>query len=326
TTEYYANGISTSLPFDVQTELVRSIEGLEKAEIMRPGYAIEYDYVIPTQLTHALEVKKIKGLYLAGQINGTSGYEEAAAQGLMAGINAARSIRSEEPVILGRHEAYIGVLIDDLVTKGTREPYRMFTSRAEYRLLLRHDNADSRLMDIGFDIGLLRKDVYDKYREKRSNIESEKERLRTTRPKPTAVNPLLSERNASTITEPESLYNLMKRPEVDYRFIDACSPSGKDLPGDEKRSIEIEIKYEGYIRQQIEMVDRMKKLEDRKIPEDFEFSGLSGLSREVLHKLEEVRPASIGHAFRIPGVTPAAVSLILVALEKHRRSGNRKTA
>jgi tRNA uridine 5-carboxymethylaminomethyl modification enzyme len=324
TAEYYANGISTSLPFDVQVDLVRSIKGLENAEIMRPGYAIEYDFVIPTQLLHTLETKIVKGLYLAGQINGTSGYEEAAAQGLLAGINAVHSIQGKGPFVLERHEAYAGVLVDDLVTKGTEEPYRMFTSRAEYRLLLRHDNADMRLMDKGHDIGLLDDEQYERFLGKRTNVEHEKERLKVTRPKPHEVNHHLKNMNATEITEPESLYQLLKRPELDYRFVEECSPPEHPLDREEKNAVEIEVKYEGYIKQQREMVDRMRKLEDRSIPEDFDFSRLDGLSKEVLSKLQDIRPVSVGHAFRIPGVTPAAVSLIIVSLEKQRRMRSKR--
>ncbi|MEE9524104.1 MAG: tRNA uridine-5-carboxymethylaminomethyl(34) synthesis enzyme MnmG [Thermodesulfovibrionales bacterium] len=324
TAEYYANGISTSLPFDVQVDLVRSIEGLENAEIMRPGYAIEYDFVIPTQLSHTLETKIVKRLYLAGQINGTSGYEEAAAQGLLAGINAALSINGKEPFVLERHEAYAGVLVDDLVTKGTEEPYRMFTSRAEYRLLLRHDNADMRLMDKGHEIGLLSDEQYGRFLEKRMNVENEKERLKITRPKPDEVNHLLRDVNATEISQPESLFQLLKRPELKYEFVEKSSPPEYLLHNDEKSAVEIEIKYEGYIKQQREMVDRMRRLEDRSIPEDFNFSELNGLSKEVLSKLLEVRPVSVGHAFRIPGVTPAAVSILVVALEKQRRMRSKR--
>ncbi len=236
TKEYYANGISTSLPYDVQVKLVRTIPGLEEAEIMRPGYAIEYDFVFPTQLKHNLETKIIEGLFLAGQINGTSGYEEAAAQGLIAGINASLKLQGREPLILGRHEAYIGVLIDDLITKGTNEPYRMFTSRAEYRLLLRHDNADLRLMDKGYEIGLLDKEIYEKFLEKRRLIDEELQRIKKTRIKFDGT-----DRN-------ESLEQLLKRPEITYEFIEEHSPSDKPLTEEIKKQVEIQVKYDGYIR------------------------------------------------------------------------------
>ena len=306
TKEYYANGIPTSLPYDVQIEFVRTIPGLEEAEIMRPGYAIEYDFVFPTQLNHNLETKMINGLFLAGQINGTSGYEEAAAQGLMAGINASLKLRGKEPLILGRHEAYIGVLIDDLITKGTDEPYRMFTSRAEYRLLLRHDNADLRLMDKGYEIGLLDKEVYQRFLEKKRLIDEELQRLKKRRFK-------LDENKS------ESLEQLLKRPEITYKFIDEVLPSDKPLNDEIKRQVEIQVKYDGYIIRQMEIAERLKKIEKKKIPEDFNYVTVNGLSKEVLSKLLEVRPTNLGQASRIPGVTPVAVSLLMVTIERSKR-------
>jgi tRNA uridine 5-carboxymethylaminomethyl modification enzyme len=321
TAEYYANGISTSLPYDVQIRIVRSIEGLENAEIMRPAYAIEYDFVYPTQLKHSLETKDIEGLFLAGQINGTSGYEEAAAQGLMAGINAAMKLKDKEPLILGRDEAYIGVLIDDLVTKGTSEPYRMFTSRAEYRLLLRHDNADLRLMDKGHEVGLLNKDVYERFKEKKRLLSDEIERLKKERIKPSEeLNNELSSLGTSTISEDISLDKLLKRPEVRYDFIKRFAPSSPALTAEVAELAEINIKYDGYIQRQIETAEKMKKLEEKKIPSDFDYKPVPGLSREVVEKLMEVRPETIGQAGRIPGITPAAVSLILIAVEKYWKS------
>jgi len=307
TKEYYANGIPTSLPYDIQIKFIRTIEGLEEAEIMRPGYAIEYDFVYPTQLKHNLETKAIDGLFLAGQINGTSGYEEAAAQGLMAGINASMKLQGREPVILGRDEAYIGVLIDDLITKGTNEPYRMFTSRAEYRLLLRHDNADLRLIDKGYEIGLLDKMAYQRYLEKKMLIDEELQRLKKTRMK-------YDDPNKS-----ESLEQLLKRPEITYKFIEENLPSDRPLNPDIKKQVEIQVKYNGYIIRQMEMAEKLKKIEGKRIPEDFDYIAVNGLSKEVLSKLQKVRPANLGQASRIPGTTPAAISLLMVAIEKLKR-------
>jgi tRNA uridine 5-carboxymethylaminomethyl modification enzyme len=320
TKEYYANGISTSLPFDVQVEFVRTIPGLEHAEIMRPAYAIEYDFVFPTQLTHSLETKAIGGLFLAGQINGTSGYEEAAAQGLMAGINAALKIKGGDPMVLGRHEAYIGVLIDDLVTRGTSEPYRMFTSRAEYRLLLRHDNADMRLMDKGRRIGLLPEDAYRLFAEKRKKVEGELARLKKARIKPDAINAALRGLGTSAITEDIALEQLLKRPEVSYALIRQCAPAAAELGEDVERQVEIQVKYDGYISRQVEMAGKLNKLEAKRIPEGLDYRSLPGISKEILSKLEEVRPANIGQAGRIQGMTPAALSLIMVAVERMRKT------
>ncbi len=320
TKEYYANGISTSLPLDVQMELIRTIPGLEEVEIMRPAYAIEYDFVFPTQLKHNLETKTIGGLFLAGQINGTSGYEEAAAQGLMAGINASLKILGKKPLILGRHEAYTGVMIDDLITKGTSEPYRLFTSRAEYRLLLRHDNADMRLMDKGHEIGLLEDDVFKRFKDKRRMIEEEINRVKKKRIKPEAINKFLKNLGTSTIDEDTTVEQLLKRPEVSYSLIKEFSPPEKELGKDEEHQVEIQVKYEGYIIRQMETAEKLNKIEGKKIPEKFDYSSLSGISKEILLKLEEVRPENLGQASRIQGMTPVALSLIMVAVEKMKRT------
>jgi tRNA uridine 5-carboxymethylaminomethyl modification enzyme len=320
TEEYYANGVSTSLPVEVQTKLYRSITGLEDVEIMRPAYAIEYDYAPPTQVKHTLETKLIEGLYFAGQINGTSGYEEAAAQGLIAGINAGLKIQKREPLVLGRSQAYIGVLIDDLVTRGTNEPYRMFTSRAEYRLILREDNADMRLRDIGREMKLVSDEAYHQYLEKKGSVEQEHDRLKRTFIKPSPqINADLRRRSSSPLSAEASLEQLLKRPELGYRDIENISPPSAPVKPDAAEQVEIQVKYEGYIERQMNQVKRYAGLEQKAIPPDLNYEAITGLGSEVKQKLKQVRPVSLGQASRISGITPAAISLLMVALEKRKR-------
>ena len=318
TVEVYPNGISTSLPLDVQVEMVHSIEGLEDAEIMRPGYAIEYDYVEPTQLKPSLETKAIDSLYLAGQINGTTGYEEAASQGLMAAINAGLSLRGDEPLILSRDQAYIGVLIDDLVTKGTDgEPYRMFTSRAEYRLLLREDNADLRLTELGHRIGLATPEAHARTARKQEQINELATRLENTRIYPTpSVQAQLETLNTAPIRNIAPLAQLLRRPEITFRNLAAFCPDLAEVPFDVGLQAEVSLKYSGYVQRQAQGVKRFQKMENVSLPEDLDYGKVNGLSREIMEKLTFVRPRSLGQAYRIAGVTPAAISVLSVYLYK----------
>ncbi|WP_085522436.1 tRNA uridine-5-carboxymethylaminomethyl(34) synthesis enzyme MnmG [Tuberibacillus sp. Marseille-P3662] len=319
TDEIYVQGLSTSMPEDVQHEMIRTVPGLENAKIMRAGYAIEYDAVVPTQLWPSLETKKIPGLFTAGQINGTSGYEEAAAQGIMAGVNAARKVFGQEPVVLERSQAYIGVLIDDLVTKGTNEPYRLLTSRAEYRLLLRHDNADLRLTELGHDIGLISEERYQGFVRKKQLIQQERERLETVVVKPTEeVQAMLEEKGASRLKEPVNAIHFLKRPEIHYQDIALISAPEESLPEVIQEQVDIQVKYEGYITKQMEDIEKMQRMEKKKIPEHIDYYSINGLATEAKEKLDKVRPLSVGQASRVSGVNPSDVSILLVYIEQGR--------
>jgi len=323
TKEMYIQGMSSSLPLEVQIAMYKTMIGLENSEIMRPAYAIEYDCIDPTQLKSSLEFKGIKNLFFAGQVNGSSGYEEAAAQGIIAGINAVMNIKNKEPLILDRSEAYIGVLIDDLVTKGTNEPYRMMTSRAEYRLVLRQDNADERLTEKGYEIGLVKEERYKKFKEKKETIENEINRIKNVKITPRAeVNNFLEGIDSVPLKMPLNMYELLKRPEINYDNIEYLDNERPKLKKEIKNYIETVIKYEGYISKQSNQIEQFKKLENKSLAESIDYNNISGLRNEAKQKLDKIKPKSIGQASRISGVSPADINVLLIYLEQKRRENH----
>ena len=317
TEEVYIQGLSTSLPEDVQIQMIHTVEGLEKAEMMRTGYAIEYDVVIPHQLKNTFETKIVENLFTAGQMNGTSGYEEAAGQGLYAGINAVRKIRGEEPFILGRSDAYIGVLVDDLVTKGTTEPYRLLTSRAEYRLLLRHDNADLRLTEKGRELGLISDERYVAFQEKQAAIQAEIKRIQSIRLKPTEqLQAFLAEKESAELKDGILLSDLLKRPELSYDDLIGFAEEEVAVSREVKEQVEISVKYEGYIAKAIEKVEKLKRMEAKRIPSNIDYDAINGLATEARQRLKLIQPETIAQASRISGVNPADVSILMVYIEQ----------
>lgn len=316
TEEVYVQGLSSSLPEEVQLKVLHSIDGLENAKMMRTGYAIEYDVVKPHQLRPSLETKLVKNLFTAGQMNGTSGYEEAAGQGIMAGINAARAVQGKEPLVLKRSDGYIGVMIDDLVTKGTLEPYRLLTSRAEYRLLIRHDNADFRLSEIGHEVGLLSEERYQTFMQKQQAVEAEIARLQTVRLKPTEeLQNFLVTKNSTALKDGFLFADLLKRPELDYAGLYPFAPLEEELPNDVISQVEIEIKYAGYIKKAVDRVEKLKKMEEKRIPENIDYDAINGIATEAKEKLKKIQPETIAQASRIGGVNPADISVLMVYVQ-----------